>query len=226
MKKIVVFVITCLILIVGIAPVSVAFAANLSDSIVLHLTATHTDNQVVINVNMITNTGISGMTLELTYDRNVFEFDGYAQGQALDMDLISTDLSEDPTLPIRFNWLKQNSDIGNDFSTGNILRLYFTLKSDCQGGSYEIGLKNVETVYIKNNNPTLKSAIIDKAVINIAENKITEIEIKEAETTGGANLGLIIGAAVFAVAAVSAAVAVLVVKIRKGNRRRKSWLKL
>ena len=230
MKKIVVFVITCLMCIVYLAPASAVFAADLSDSIVLHLTETHSDNQIIINVNLITNTGVSGMTLELVYDRGVFEFTGFDQGQALNsLDLVSTDLSEDPTLPVKFNWFNQNTDIGNDFSTGNLLKLYFTLKPDCQGGEYGISFRyqQGDIVYIAKNHPNTKSAIIDKAVVNVSENKITEIEIQQFETSDdGVNVGLIVGAAVFAVAAVSAVVVVLIVRKRKGKGRRKNWLKL
>lgn len=227
MKRIAVFVITCLILIVGIAPASVAFASDLSDSVVLHLTATHTDNQVVIDVNMITNTGISSIGLELVYDRDVFEFDDYERGQALDNFLLTP--SEDFTKPIRFLWDNlDNQSVANDFSTGNLLRLYFRLKPDCKSGDYNIVLKPHNISYYDNNNhSSLKSAIIDKAVINIAENKITAIEIEDADVSGGnTNVALLVGAVVFGVTALSAAVAVLTVKIIKKRRGKGNWSKI
>lgn len=225
MKKIAVFIITCLILIVGIAPTSVAFAANLSDSVVLHLTEeTHTDNQVVISANLITNTGISSIGLELLYDRDVFEYDHYEQGQVLNNFNLTP--PEDLAKPIRFLWDNDRSE--NDFSTGNLLRLYFRLKPDCKSGEYSIVLKpHSVSYYDNNNNPSLKSAIIDKAVINVAENKITAIEIEDADVSdGNTNVALLVGAVVFGVAALSAAVSVLTVKIIKKRRGKGNWSKI
>ena len=207
----------------GIAPANAVFAADLSDSIVLHLTENHTDNQVVINVNLITNTGVSAIGLELTYDTDVFTVDGYERGTALNNFTLTP--PKDLTQQIRFLW--DNDETENDSSVGNLLTVRFTLKSDCNGGEYNVSFKPFNIGYYdKNHNPTLKSAIIDKAVISVTGNKITEIEIKDAETFDSTDVGLIVGSVIFAVAAVSTAVVVLIVKIRKGNRRRKSWLKL
>ena len=233
-KKTIVFVFMCLIIMLGIAPANAVFAADLSDSIVLHLTESHTDNQIVINANLVTNSGVSAMTLELVYDNSVFEFTNYERGQALNkLDLLSTNLSEDPTLPVKFNWFNQNPDVDNDFSTGNLLKLYFTLKSDCLSGEYNIGFTynpQGDIVYVGNSNPTAKSAIIDKVVVNVADNIITETEIedpeKKSETSDGkVNLFLIVGIAVSSVALV-ALIIFVVVRIRKGKRRQKNWLKL
>lgn len=213
----------------GITPTNAVFAADLSDSIVLHLTENHADNQIVINANLVTNSGVSAMTLELVYDSSVFEFTNYERGQALDkLDLISTNLEEDPTLPVKFNWFNQNLDVENDFSTGTLLKLYFTLKPDCQSGEHKIGFKysQGDIVYVKNGHPSAKSAIIDKVNVNVADNTITEAVIEVPDTSAGkVSPFLIAGIAVFSLALVTATV-VLVVRIRKGKRRKKNWLKL
>ena len=229
MKKTVVFLISVLLLLAVVGTASTTFAADLSDNIVLQLTGTHTDDQIVINANLVTNTGISAMTLELVYDNSVFEFVGYEKGQALErLDLMSTNLSQDPTLPVKFNWFNQDSGFDNDFSTGNLLRLYFNLKPDSRGGETEIGFKydpQSDVVYLSGNHPQTKYAAVGKAVVNVEQNRITEIEIKDA-IEKSVNLPLIIGIAVSATVLLGGAAALLIIKIRKERRKKKNWLKL
>ena len=227
MKRLLVFLIAVFLSFAVVFPQSAAYAANLSDSVVLQMTGTYSDDEIVINVNLITNTGVSAMTLELEYDRNVFDFIRYEKGQALDsLDLMSTNLSEDPTLPVKFNWFNQTSDVGNDFSTGNLLRLHFTLKADAPAGKYEIGFKSDpqgEAVYVSNGNAYSKTAIVANAVINVSENKVTEIETKTAETPVN---WLLIGGIAFAALALGGIITVLILKLRKAHGRNKNWLKL
>ena len=206
------------------------FATSLSDSIILQLTETHTENQIDIDVKLVTNTGISAMTLELVYNKDVFEYNGYEKssgtGAALEnLDLISTDLSNNETLPVKFNWLNQN--VENDFSTGNILKLHFKLKSNTRSGNYKIGFKyeSGDIVYIENNNPNSKSAIISKAVVSVAENKITKTEIVETEAKD-VNALLIVGIVLAGSAAVAATIFVSIKKIKKQKRKNKNWVKI
>lgn len=227
MKKIIGIFVAVFLLISASVPASIVFAASLSDSIILQLTETHTDSQIDINVKLVTNTGISAMTLELVYNKNIFEYNGYEKGTALnDLDLMSTNLSTNPSLPVKFNWFNQNPE--NDFSTGNLLKLHFALKSDIPNQEYEIGFKynDGDITYIDKNNPNSKSAIISKAVINITENKITETEIVETPTENNntAKLLLIIGSVVLTISVVAAIV--LIIKIKKKKRGRKNWLKI
>ena len=206
------------------------FATSLSDSIILQLTETHTENQIDIDVKLVTNTGISAMTLELVYNKDVFEYNGYEKssgtGAALEnLDLIVTDLSNDATLPVKFNWLNQN--VYNDFTTGNILKLHFKLKSNIPSGNYKIGFKydDGDIVYIQNNNPNSKSAIISKAVVSVAENKITKTEIVETEAKD-INALLIVGIVLAGSAAVAATIFVSIKKIKKQKRKNKNWVKI
>ena len=212
-----------------IAPVAKVNAASLSDNVVIRLAGNHSESRIEINVNMLTNTGVSAMTLELVYDKTVFEFEYYERGSALEeLDLISTDLSADPSLPVKFNWMSQN--VENDFSTGTMLRLYFKLKEGVPAGRYEIGFKSNDkgdVVYIENDTPNSKSAIIAKAVVNIAENKITEIEIESDQSQETPNLALLITSISLAVVAIGALVTILIVRKKRDERRRKeNWLKI
>ena len=228
MKKIISIFIAVLLLFCITNPSGIVFAAKLSDNIIIQLTETHTESQIDINVKLVTNSGISAMTLELAYNKNVFEYVGYEKGNALsNLDLMSTDLSNDQTLPVKFNWFNQNlGNVENDSSTGNILQLHFTLKQDCSSGSYEIGFKYNEgdIVYIENGNANTKSAIISKAVVNIAKNKIIETEIVE-DTPNKTSPVLIVGIVLGSIAIV-ALTFLLVIRIKKEKLRKKNWLEI
>lgn len=230
MKKIITLIAICFVLFVGFLPTSKVCAANLSESIVLRLTEEHTDNKIDIDVNLITNTGITGMTLELSYDKDVFSFDGFEEGVKLgDMDLVSSGEKVDSQRGEAFNWMSQN--VENVFTTGKILRLHFTLKDGVTAGKYEIGFKNGkegDVTYVLNNNPVSKTAITSKAVVNVGENGISEIEIKNDEQDNNASDGAlpwIIGGAVLALGG-GTAVTVILIKRAKKNRRSKNWVKL
>ena len=228
MKKTVVFLVLLSLLLSVLSSASAVSAADLSENIVLQLTETHTENEIVINANLVTNTGISAMTLELVYDNTVFAFEGYEQGTALgQLDLMSTDLSRDPNLPVKFNWFNKDPEVENDFSTGNLLKLRFALRSDSPSGKYEIGFKYDPVSGIVYNNVSAKSAAIGKAVVNVETNQIREIEIEDAEPSGKrVNVPLIVGIAVAAVAVVGTVITVLVIKTRKEKRKKENWLKL
>ena len=109
---------------------------------------------------------------------------------------------------------------------GNILQLHFTLKQDCSSGSYEIGFKYNEgdIVYIENGNANTKSAIISKAVVNIAKNKIIETEIVE-DTPNKTSPVLIVGIVLGSIAIV-ALTFLIVIRIKKEKLRKKNWLEI
>lgn len=201
--------------------------SSLSDSVVIQLTETHTDNQIDINVRLITNTGILGMTLELQYRKDIFEFKGYERGSALsNLDLISTDLSSDTTLPIRFNWF--NNDSYNDFTQGTILKLHFTLKQNISRGGYEIGFKynQGDITYIENGNANSKSAIISKAVVNVSENKISKTEIVEDSNDNSSSSWIWILGISLLVCSILVAAVLIVLKKRNAKGRKQNWLEI
>ena len=226
MKRIIGIFILILLLFSIATPVNIVFASELSDSIIMRLTETHSNSDIEITVKLVTNTGVSGMTLELVYNKNVFEYAGYEKGSALEnLDLISTNASADSTLPIKFNWYNQN--LYNDFSTGNILKLHFTLKPNALSGEYEIGFKydDGDIMYIENSNISSKSAIISKAIVNVSENKIAETQIVEGSNESQTNILLILGIVTFSISVV-AVTTLFVIKIKKEKARKKNWLKI
>ncbi|MBO7527806.1 MAG: hypothetical protein J6T74_07965 [Clostridia bacterium] len=215
-------------------PKFVAYASDLSDSIILQLTEAHTDNQIDINVNMITNTGILDMVLELDYDKSIFTFTGYEQKPGFALvsnfsELISTPLSSERTSPIRFSWL--NKTQSNDFSTGNLLKLHFTLNQDVSAGEYKIGFRcdgnNSYVTYADNNvqSGLLKSAVISRAVVRVDEKKITKTQIVESAEENN-KLPLILGIVLIGLALIIVSVVLTVLKIRKRKRKNKNWVKI
>ena len=232
MKKFVGLIFVTLLMFSFLTPANIVNASNLSDSIVLQLTETHTDSQIDINVKLVTNTGISDMLLELDYNKNIFEFVSYDRGTALNnnFDLDVTPLTSERTLPIRLYWLNQN--VYNDFSTGNLLKLHFNLRSDITSGDYEIGFNynNSKINYINNGIHNLKSAIVSKAVVKISDSKITETEITQAQPINqkknSVDIILILGSVLFAVSVVTTVTIIIVVRIKKKKRKREKWLEI
>ena len=227
-RNIGIMIITIMLLFSLFMPIGNVYAASLSDSIILQLTETHTESQIDINVKLVTNTGLSSMTLELVYDKEVFEYQGYEKGTALsELDLMSTDLSRNKDLPVKFNWFNQN--VENDFSTGNILKLHFNLKSNIASGDYKIGFKynNGDIVYVENKNPASKSAIISQAVISVSHNKITKTEIvEEANDVDSPSNTWIVVVAVAAFVGVATVATIITIKAIRRKRKNKNWVKI
>lgn len=228
MRKIIMtFVVACLLLSLSVS-VGTTFAASLSDSLILQLTETHTEDQIDVNVRLVTNSGITGMTLELVYNRSIFEYNGYERGSALgNLDLISTGSSAEVSSPIKFNWMSQS--VRNDFSEGNILKIHLKLKPNAQSGKYEVGFNydNGDITYVDNtNNLSSKSAIISKAVIDVTESKISGTEIVEEQVVDNSKIDslLILGVVVFVATAATATTLIVIRKKRK--ERKKNWLKI
>ena len=215
------------------APYRTAHAEISSGRLIMSMVETHDNERIEIEVRLIRNTGVSAMTLELEYDKEAFDFLDYQKGTALDkLDLMSTNLDEDKTLPIRFNWFSSGREFSNDESTGTILKLGFALKDGAESGKYDIGFKYNEgdISYVYNGNPAAKSAVISKAVVSIADSKISGAEIvsdpiPDEGDKREVNGWLIAGIVTLSVALVALAV-VLIVKFKIGKRGKGNWSKV
>jgi|GEM_PF-4621737 len=223
------FFVALAVLFVFAAPCKTADAVS-SGSLVMVLVESHDSDKIEIQVRMIQNTGVSAMTLELVYDKNVFDFIDYEKGPALsDLDLISTDLGEDKTLPIKFNWLYKGNDFKNDESVGTILILNFKLKDNVESGKYAISFNHGDgdIAYVDNGNVEAKSAIISQALVTVSDNAISGAEIVDApqypdDGKDGGNALLIVGIIACAVA-VAALATVLIIKFIKKKRGKGNW---
>ena len=202
--------------------------ADSSDSLVILLLENHSENEIDIDVKMVTNTGVSGMTLELQFNRKVFEYVGYERGEALaELDLMATNLSVDNTLPVKFNWFRNGGDFKNDVSTGIILKLRFRLRDGAKSGKYDIAFKygTGDISYVENENVASKSAIISKAVVTISNNNISGAEIVEDVNQSGIS-GLLIASIVVASLAIVAFAVLISIKIIRKKRGDNNWSKI
>ena len=227
MKKII-GIITFVLFLFFFMPNGIVHAGKLSDSIVIQMVEYHNDSQIDIDVKLITNPGISGMTLELVYDKEIFNYLSPEQGPALrEMDFMTTDLSNNPDLPIRFNWFNLDRSKENVFSTGTILILHFALKEDCPSGEYKIGFKYSEgdIVYINGNNLASKSAIISQAVVIISDNKISDTEIVDGVEEKKNDFWIAGIVTIVSVPIVAVATLIIVKKIKR-KRKSKNWVKI
>ena len=227
MKKILWLFIVLVVLVPSTISKNVVYAANLSDNVVIQLTETHTDNQIDIKAKLVTNTGISGMTLELVFNRDIFEYVGYDAGTALSsLDLITTDTSESSSLPIKFNWLFQNRI--NDTSVGSFLTVHLRLKDDAKSGKYEVKFKHEsgDICYIDGDGIShAKKAIISKAVVNISDNKISQAKIyEENQKIDTSTLILILGISAISFSATVATI--IIIRIKRTKRKKKDWLEI
>ena len=214
------------VLLFSFCPIKSVYADSLSDSLVMQLVENHTENQINIDVKMVSNTGVSAMTLELVFDRNIFEFMGYQKGTALALlDLMSTDLSANNSLPIKFNWF--SNEIKNDKSTGIILKLRFKLKENSKSGEYDIGFryKGGDISYVENGNVFSKSAIISKAKISVNDKKISNAEIIETQNENNFSTLSICIIVVILIALVTIS-AILMIKRKNKKRSKDNWLKI
>ncbi len=210
----------------AIAPISAASAEISADSLIMTLAESHDEDEINVDLKMVTNTGVYAMALELVYDKNVFEYLGYERGEALEkLDLMQTDLSKDKTLPVKFSWLVTGRQMENDDSVGVILKLKFALKQGAKRGKYSIGFKynDGNIAYIANGNVVKKSAIIgSKVSVSVAGHEISDTEIVENTNQEDGNGWLIAGIAV-ASAAVIAIVTILIIRTIKKKRGTGNW---
>ena len=202
-------------------------AEVLSDSLIMVLVANHDSNYVDIDVNLVKNTGIAGMVLTLDYRQDVFEFVSYEEGAALGkLNLMVTELTEDKTIPIVFNWLSNDGPFNNDDSEGNVLKLRFALKEGVPSGKYSIGFGNERQImYVENGNLGYKSAMISKVLLSVEENAIAETETVDESSQSSISGGWIAGIIISSAALLTFAT-LLVVKIFKSKRGKGNWSKI
>lgn len=222
MKKIIFLLVATLLLFSAPIIPNKAFAESVSDNLVLQmLNETYTDSKVEINVRLVTNTGFTGMTLELNFNREVFKYVGYQEVTKLtNVDFTPPGPNINSTSPVRFLWESRTAN--NNKETGILLKLTFNLYANSKSGSYEIGFKCKDGDITYNDTKTAsrtKSAIIIPAVVKIAENKIAEVT--EGSTT---NVALIIG--IVSIGITATAVTIFTVIRIKRKKGKKNWLKI
>ena len=74
MKKIFGLLIALAIMFSFAYPIKTVYAESISDNLIIQLSETHTETELDIRVNLVSNTGVSAITLELDYNKNIFTF--------------------------------------------------------------------------------------------------------------------------------------------------------
>ena len=161
-------------------PIKNAYAASIKDNSVIVMSGkVNKQNKLVIDVNLTDNTGISGMTLELSYNKKAMVLSNISFGSALSsLDPITTNTktSEGYAItPFIINYFGQD----NDYSKGLLFTLTFDLSKNIDNGSYKVSLvysKNQDVNYYdENGEPKTKNLYIDNLEIQIKDNEVTEI---------------------------------------------------
>lgn len=224
MKKVLKLIILILSLCLISIPASMTvFAASLSDNAVITLSGEITEHEVVVKANLRQNTGINGMTVEISYNTSAMTLTNVERGSALPLlDYMTTNVETEKgyaITPFKINW----SGDENDNSTGVLVTMHFTVNETANDGEYAVTLiTDKESITYIDGGVKTKSALIDGVRITI---KGSSAETIVPDTTPNTNntspIILIISLSVAAVAIVT--FTVLLMKRLKGK---KAWTKI
>ena len=208
------------------SPSQKAFAASISDNSVIILSGNvNEQNKLVIKANLVLNTGINGMTLELSYDKNAMVLSNVEFGTALSsLDPITTNTKTPQgyaITPFVFNYWGEE----NDFSKGNLFTLTFDLLDDVNDGDYLISLnytKNKDVIYFDESyGSKTKNLYVDNTEIQIRNNSVADIiSIKDNEQTS--KIWIIICVLIASAAVIISGILVALKFIKK----RRNWKRL
>ncbi len=197
-------------------------AANLSDNAVIVLSGETDGEKVSVNAVLIQNTGLNGLTLEISYDTDAMTLINVEKGAALSsLEYMTTNVDTEQgygIIPFKINW----SGDENDASTGRLFNMEFSVKDNIQDGKYTVTLKaekNKSATYILDGDAHTKNVLINGVQVEIKGSKPQSVE----EETTGNNSNILLWVSVsVAVLAVSGLVVLTIFKI-KGK---KSWTKI
>ena len=208
------------------SPKKETYAVNISDNAVIILSGNFNEKgELVIDANLTNNPGISGMTLELVYNKNVMTLTNVKFGTALaSLEPLTTKTDTElgySITPFKFNYLGKE----NDFSTGNLFTLTFKLDENIKDGIYRVSLKytkNQDVNYIDNNGELkTKNLYIDNAEIEIKDNSVLQIvSVRDEEKS---STWIVILCVSVGVVAVGTTTAIILLKKRRNWKR--LWIK-
>ena len=192
MKKISIYLLLTFLIISSYftSPVQKVFAESITDNSVIILTGKIIDEgELVINANLTVNTGISGMTLELSYDKMAMTLSNVVFGEALSsLEPITTNTKTNEGFsitPFKINYMGNE----NDFSKGNLFTLTFKINENVKNGNYKVSLKyskNRDVNYYDDNKEVkTKNLYIDNTEIEIKNNSVIKISsVKDSDKSG------------------------------------------
>jgi len=202
---------------------------NISDNAIIVLSGKLSEEgEVEIQASLSQNTGISAMTLTLSYDKDVMTLTNVKRGNALSsLDYITTNTDTEQgyqITPFVFNY----SGNANDTSTGILFSLTFKLNENIKDGTYKVSLiynKDKDVVYYdERDDVQTKNLLIDNAEIEFKNNSIIEIKSVRAEEVKTSNtwtIILIVGGSIIVVSAV----VVLIIFLKRRRNWKRLWIK-
>lgn len=198
-------------------------AAELSDNAVIALTGEIDGERVSVDAVLLKNTGLNGLTVEISYDTKAMTLVNVEKGAALSsLDYITTNVDTEKgygITPFKVNW----SGDYNDESAGLLFKMEFLANENIDDGKYTVTLKTERgksATYITNGEVAAKNVLINGVQVEVKGNKPQSVE-EIPETESKANIFLWISISV-AVVAVTGLIVLTVLKI-KGKR---SWTKI
>lgn len=169
-------VLTCMLCLAFVP--TAAFAEKLSDSLILRLQAGEiVDNRVEITASLEKNSGVTGMTLSLHYDKTALKLVEAVDGEALaNMSKVHSGKNLKPTEDYKINYTWRYYE--NDYSKGVLLTFVFEINEGAADGTYEFSLtapkKGVE--YLEESTFLYKNLVSDTATITLKGNQ-TVVEV-------------------------------------------------
>ena len=160
---------------------TVALADELSSSPIILLDNGETSgSHLEIIATLAKNSGITSMTLSLTYDYDALSLVEVTQGTALS-DLSCVRSGNYNVKPYKINYMWR-SYFENDYSTGVLLKFVFEVKDTTRDGTYNFALtaekKGVE--YVENDVAKYKNLVSDTATITV-HGEETTVDIQPGE---------------------------------------------
>jgi len=168
-KGVIVSIILIAIVLCGIF--SPARYAHADSTPVILLSGKKDGDEIVVDVTMRNNQGISAMNLSLEYDTDKIELVGYTQGQALaTLDLITTNTETDKgyaIYPFKFNW----SGEANDSTNGKFLTLRFAALKNATGKAHVTFTykQGADVNYISDEELKTQNVLIDVLQFDLSE---------------------------------------------------------
>jgi hypothetical protein len=225
MKRVFVFMLLAFCIISsGFTYPQMVFAESISDNSVIILSGKVIDEDTIeIKANLTVNTGISGMTLELVYDKKALTLNNVVFGKALSsLEPITTNTKTNEGFsitPFIFNYFGKE----NDFTKGNLFTLEFKVKSNITDGNYKVALKYNKnkdvTYYDGNNDVKTKNLYIDNTEIEIKDNSVVKISsIKDNEKNS--KIFFIVCIVLSSIMSVTSIILIVVLSKRKRNWKR------
>ncbi|MBP5466942.1 MAG: hypothetical protein J6Y43_05215, partial [Clostridia bacterium] len=157
-----------------------ASAAELSDNVVIALSGEIDGEKVSVDAVLMQNTGLNGLTLEISYDTEALTLINVERGGALSsLDYITTNVETEKCYgitPFIINYFMKDTTSGNenDKSVGLLFKMEFSVNENIQDGKYTVTLKTERdhsATYIVDGEVATKNVLINGIQVEIKGNK-------------------------------------------------------